>query len=275
MYKYRSLKELNLLDRFLFDEAVEDPEFLETVLEIILGREISLAELPQSEKEQRMHLLKKQIRLDVWAQDEEGTVYDTEVQKKDTHNLPKRTRYYHSLIDAKLLESGETDYNKLNDVYVIIIAPFDIIGMGRSRYTFRMRCDEVRERSLGDGAVTIFLNTQGAGDDIDEELKDMLRYFESSTDDIAEKSGSERIRMLQQRVNAIRRNEEIGVRYMLAWEEKVLDRKEAREEGREEGLAEGRQGSLAEVARAMKADGMPAETITKYTGLTAEQIEKL
>ncbi len=34
----KDLKELNLLDRFLFAEAMEDPENMRDVLEIIFGK---------------------------------------------------------------------------------------------------------------------------------------------------------------------------------------------------------------------------------------------
>ncbi len=43
------------------------------------------------------------------------------------------------------------------------------------------------------------------------------------------------------------------------------------EEGKAEGLAEGK----VEIAKAMKADNKPVEEISKYTGLSAEEIEKL
>ena len=53
----------------------------------------------------------------------------------------------------------------------------------------------------------------------------------------------------------------------------------ARDEGREAGLAEGetkgRAEGKAEVARKMMAAGMPAEQISEFTGLTAEQLEAL
>ena len=52
----KTLKDLNLLDRFLFAEAADDPEFMELVLEIILGKEIVLKHLPQTEKENRAAL---------------------------------------------------------------------------------------------------------------------------------------------------------------------------------------------------------------------------
>ena len=89
----RQLAELNLLDRFLFNEAMEDPENMKTVLDIIFEQDISLKSAPQSEKEVRTLPDNRQVRLDVYAWDEEENVYDTEAQKEDTKNLPKRSRF--------------------------------------------------------------------------------------------------------------------------------------------------------------------------------------
>ena len=49
----------------------------------------------------------------------------------------------------------------------------------------------------------------------------------------------------------------------------------AKREGKEEGREEGREENKREIAFNMKADGMAVELIEKYTGLTAEEIEKL
>ena len=50
-------------------------------------------------------------------------------------------------------------------------------------------------------------------------------------------------------------------------------------EGKEDGLAEGMEKGLSqrnlEIARSMKADKLPIETIIKYTGLSADEIEAL
>ena len=40
------LKDLTLLDRFLFSETIEDPRNLQIILEIILGKEVLLKYLP-------------------------------------------------------------------------------------------------------------------------------------------------------------------------------------------------------------------------------------
>jgi predicted transposase/invertase (TIGR01784 family) len=46
-------------------------------------------------------------------------------------------------------------------------------------------------------------------------------------------------------------------------------------QGLEQGMAQGIAQANCENARRMKADGMPAELIAKYTGLTIEAIESL
>ena len=53
MNQRKSLKELNLLDKFLFDEAMDDPENVKTMLDIILNKKTNLKHPPQTEKEQR------------------------------------------------------------------------------------------------------------------------------------------------------------------------------------------------------------------------------
>ena len=130
---HKALKDLNLLDRFLFAEAMEDSVIMQMILEIILGRDILLKYPSQAEKEKRSSPLFRFIRMDVWAMDTEETIYDAEVQREDTKNLPRRSRLYQGMIDTKLLEPGEVDFDRMNDVYTIMIAPFDLFGKGRYR----------------------------------------------------------------------------------------------------------------------------------------------
>lgn len=229
----KSLQDLTLLDRFLFSEAVEDADFLQNLLEIILGKEIILRGIPQSEKEQKHSPLQRYIRLDVWAEDKENKVYDTEVQKKDTKNLPKRSRYYQGVIDSRLLQPGDPDFNKLKDVYIIIIAPFDLFGKGRYQYTFGAYCDEDTSVKLKDGATRIFLNTHGKNqEEVSPELIELLNYMEHTNKNMELKSP--KVRKMKEHVEEIKGSGEIEVRYMQAWEERALDRMEAKEEARRE-----------------------------------------
>jgi len=231
----KTLQELTLFDRFLFDETMEKPENMQAMLEIILGKDIMLKYLPQTEKEQRTSSGFRFVKMDVWAQDEEGVVYDAEAQQRNTGNLPKRSRYYQSLIDCKLLQPGVDNFNELNSVVIIMFMPFDLFHEKRYRYTFSMRCEEVTGISLNDGAVRIFLNTHGEDDEnITPELKELL-YLIEHTNDRQKVFQSEKVRQIRDSVQMIQQNEEVGVRYMQAWEERLMYEREAREEGREEG----------------------------------------
>ena len=181
----KSLQDLTLLDRFLFAEVMEDTKTFENVLSIILGQDISIAGRPQTEHESRTSPLKRQVRLDVWAEDESDAVYNVEAQKENTKNLPHRSRFYQALIDSKLLLPGEVDFSNMKDCYSIIIAPFDLFGKGLYQYTFQMTCNETGQ-TLDDGAVRIFFNTHGKNpEDISPELSENLYYKSHNTENIS------------------------------------------------------------------------------------------
>ena len=92
-------------------------------------------------------------------------------------------------------------------------------------------------------------------------------------------SGYERIIRLNEIVASIKTSDEIGVKYMNAYEERMHDIQEAKEQGEEigrsEGEASGRAERELEMAKAMKVDNEPVEKIVKYTGLPKEKVELL
>ncbi|MDO4262074.1 MAG: hypothetical protein Q4C82_08345, partial [Eubacteriales bacterium] len=108
----KTLQELTLLDRFLFDETMDCPEAHEAALQIIFNNDnLKLLTPSQTEKELRTMPWLRQIRLDVYALDTERTVYDTEVQQKRTQDLIRRSRYYQGMLDVSLLDPGTVDFN--------------------------------------------------------------------------------------------------------------------------------------------------------------------
>ena len=64
------------------------------------------------------------IRLDLYVQDSEGRIFNVEVQTSSKKNLPKRMRYYQSVIDVHLLAPG-VDYLSLRKSFVIFICNYD------------------------------------------------------------------------------------------------------------------------------------------------------
>ena len=265
----RSLQDLTLLDRFLFAEVMEDPKTFENILSIILGEDISIKGRPQSEHESRTSPLKRQVRLDVWAEDETDAVYNVEAQKENTKNLPHRSRFYQALIDSKLLDPGEVDFSNMKDCYSIIIAPFDLFGRGLYQYTFQMTCAETGQ-PLEDGATRIFLNTHGKNsEDISPELKELLYYMEHTTEEIS--CSTSRLQQIKNHVNIVKSSEEIGVKYMQEWEEKILEKRKARAEGLAEGRAEGRtEGQTITLIQQMKKKIQKSKTLIQI----ADELEE-
>lgn len=237
----RTLKDLNLMDKFLFDEAMEDKDNMKTLLDIVLGQDTHLKYPPQTEKEFRNSKENRQIRLDVYAIDEDYVVYDTEPQKQNTKNLPKRSRLYQGLIDSNLLPPGSIDFNALNTVIIIMIMPFDLFGYELYQYTFRMKCEEISELELEDGATRIFLNSHGKHPEfVNPELIELLEYMEKSTDTVAKKCESKRIHQIHERITKLKSSKEMEIKYMQKWEEKEIERQEAYAEGERVGEKRGR-----------------------------------
>ncbi|MBD5549448.1 MAG: Rpn family recombination-promoting nuclease/putative transposase [Lachnospiraceae bacterium] len=230
-YFMTGLSKLNLNDRFLFDETMEDKESYQAVVSILLENEVELLEKPETEKELRISPQLREVRLDVVSMDVEKKIYYTEMQKKNTGNLKRRSRYYQAQLDVSLLEPGTADFNKLNDSCFIMIAPFDIFGKNLYRYTFEGTCRECPELSLGDGAVRIFINTKGGNrEEFSQEFLDFMDYINTSTDEVADRTDSAKIKMIHEKVKRIKVSEKMGVKYMQKWEEIAY----AREEGRSE-----------------------------------------
>ena len=71
------LDKLNLMDKFLFDEVMEDAECYQAVIRILLENEIEILERPETEKEFRVSPQLRQIRLDVIGMDKEKKIYYT------------------------------------------------------------------------------------------------------------------------------------------------------------------------------------------------------
>ena len=237
----RTLKDLHLMDKSLFDEAMEDKDNMKTLLDIVLGQDTHLKYPPQTEKEFRNSKENRQIRLDVYAIDEDDVVYDTEPQKQNTKNLPKRSRLYQGLIDSNLLPPGSIDFNALNTVIIIMIMPFDLFGYELYQYTFRMKCEEISELELEDGATRIFLNSHGKHPEfVNPELIELLEYMEKSTDTVAKKCESKRIHQMHERITKLKSSKEMEIKYMQKWEEKEIERQEAYAEGERVGEKRGR-----------------------------------
>ena len=173
----KALETLTIADDFMFGAVMRNPRLCKPLLELVLGVRIRKIEYPELQKTIHKRYGSKSIRLDVYVEDDAGTVYDVEIQTTSKKHLPKRIRYYQGMIDINVLEKGE-DYEALKKSFVIFICTYDPFGRGRYVYTFENRCTEDLSLPLGDEATKIILNTKGTVGEISDELKDLLRFVD-------------------------------------------------------------------------------------------------
>ena len=139
MYKMiKSFDEIGIQDDFMFGTVMRKPELCKPFLEIVLGISISRIEYPEIQKNIDVTLKAKSVRLDVYVNDEKGTVYNVEMQTSRKRNLPKRSRYYQGIIDLDLIRKGQ-DYDELPVGIVIFVCTFDMFGLGLPVYRFENR----------------------------------------------------------------------------------------------------------------------------------------
>ena len=197
--------------------------------------------------------------------------------KKSLQDLTLLDRFLFAEVmeDPKTFENilsiilGEVDFSNMKDCYSIIIAPFDLFGKELYQYTFQMTCAETGQ-PLEDGATRIFLNTHGKNPkDISPELKELLYYMEHTTEEIS--CSTSRLQEIKNHVNIVKSSEEIGVKYMQEWEEKILEKRKARAEGLAEGRAEGRaEGQTITLIQQMKKKIQKSKTLIQI----ADELEE-
>ncbi len=227
--RQRSWEELGISNDFLFGKVMQNPELCKELLQRILpDLDIDHIEYPELQKSIEQDRDAHGIRLDVYVKDDKETVYDIEMQVSNTKELPKRSRYYQSMIDLQLIDKKQY-YKRLNRSYIIFICPFDLYDKGRHIYTFENICKEDNSVSMGDEAVKIFLNTEGTLDDVSKELMAFLDYVAGRKPDDTEDSY---VKKLEEAVKEAKRNREWRHEYMTL----LMRDQENVEKGREQGI---------------------------------------
>ena len=208
----------------MFAAVMENTEFLRPLLEFILGVKIKKIEFTEPQKTEKKGYQSKGVRLDLYVVDENGNIYNVEVQTTNERHLPKRMRYYQSIIDISILNPGDS-YNELRKSFVIFICNYDPFERGRYIYTFENICKEEPDLTFGDETTKVIVNTHGTKGEISAELKEIIMYLKD------EEITGNYSQALDDAVNAVKGSEERRREYMML----NMRDNEIREEGREEG----------------------------------------
>ena len=281
-------RDIPLENDAMFSTVMQYEDACRGLIETIFGgrrvRRLHYKDLPPtSQKSIIFDPANKSIRLDVFFEDGD-TVYDIEMQKVDTGNLPLRVRMYSSMMDANMLDKG-LEYERLKDSYVIFICMFDLFEKGRTKYTFRSMCEEDGDLPLGDGRCIMFLNTKGSVGDLSNDMDAFFEYLNGGVASIGtgKDSGSEFFEMVDNYVLDINGDEDWRQGYM-KYELNLIEKyKEGMASGEARGISigEARGVSIGEanernrMVKEMNANGIPVSVIAKCASLDIKEVQRV
>ena len=225
-------EKLTIWNKFMFGKVTQNSMIAQKMADLLTP--VKIGAVTEAEREKFLHhrSSSKYVKLDMYLEDENGRVVDTEMQNKSNNKmvqkeLPLRIRYYQGMIDQEILSSG-TDYIFLKETYIIFICTYDPFGKGKYVYHFHMTCDEDDSIQLYDKMNWIFYNTTADLSEAPEGIKKFLSYVEN------EHAEDEFTRLLDKEVKNARLNEEWRSEYLKTY----VNDMDMKREGYLEGEAE-------------------------------------
>ena len=106
---------------------------------------------------------------------------------------------------------------------------------------------------------------------VSQELIELLKYMEHSTDEVSEQCKSERIQKMRRRVCRIKASEKTEVKYMQSWEERIM----IKQEGIAEGRIEGKKALLKSLIEKKMAKKYSAEQISAMLEVDVPEVENI
>ena len=221
---FKSIEDLDFTDGYLFGTVMLNKEICKGVLEAILEIEITDIKFIELEKTVKNGYETKGVRFDVILKDDQGNVYNIEMQvsSKNKKYLGRRTRYYQIMIDSLMLKKGD-DYSKLKKSIIIFICPFKLFDKKRQVYTFNTYCKEDKNYQLNDETTKIFISTKNKKDKkLNVDLEALINFINGKETDNA------LVKKIENEMEEIKNREEWRVEYMLA----VLNNNDSIREGK-------------------------------------------
>ena len=283
MNRFEKYENISFTNNFAFCKVMQNEEICREVIETLLHIKVGRLEYKSFEKDLKLEIDKRGIRLDVYIADS-NRVFDLEMQTTNQKNLGCRMRYYQSLIDAELLDKG-ANFNDLKESNIIFFCTFDPFRKGLPQYTFCNSCEELPDLKLDDKCRKIAYNVNAFEKVDDEKIRKLLEFISTG------KSETPLTNKICKELKRVQGNEEWRAEYM-TWEMLKQDTYDsgfsAGEEygfslGRNEGIAIGEERGISlgehkkavETAKVLKSAGVSINLIIDSTGLSIEEIEKL
>ena len=173
-HRVAEARKFNLLSNVFMSVALNDRAACQHVLRILTG----IQDLVVKEIRVQYRISKIQSHdaiLDVLAEDGLGKLYNLEIQRSDTIDHARRTRFYGAMIDSEYLQKGKT-YAELPDVYLIYISETDLWEANHTAYPVRKHFENTAV-PYEDGQRILYVNA--AVDDGSPTAK-LMQYFKTA-----------------------------------------------------------------------------------------------
>ena len=271
IYRIKPVEELRFTDDFMFCRVMKNPDLCKGVIERLLGIKVERIEYPELQKEIRPYYSAHGVRMDVYVKDSDR-IFDIEMQTTIPEDLPRRMRYYQSMIDIDSLIAG-SEYEALKESYVIFLCTKDPFGLGLPVYTFSTVCREKNDFTLNDGINKLFFNASAFASEKNLEIKGFLGYLCSGrpSDYLTED--------IDRRVERLKINEIFRSDYMMdalpLYDARQAGLKEGMALGEAKGLLAGERNAKFETAKNFLKKNISAEIIAECTGLSLEEVKRL
>ena len=243
-------KGFNLLSNVFMSVALNDIPACQHVIRVITGMQELIV------KEVRLqHRISKitahDAILDILAEDSCGRLVNLEIQRKDTIDHARRTRFYAAMIDSECLGKGK-EYYQMPDVHIIYISETDLWSAGKTLYKVEKKFQET-EISYDDGIYVTYVNAEV---DDGSDVAKLMEYFKTADpEDMSQGDLSARIRFLK--------CEEGGYSEMCEVSERIYKEGmiEGKKEGKKEGIIEGKKETALNMKKKGYSDAIIADIL--------------
>ena len=147
------------------------PQTAEYILRLILDKPGLRVISVETQSDERS-LIGRSLCLDILVEDENGKLYDIEVQRSDAGAVPERARYHSAVLDSARLKKSQR-FTDLPETCVIFITEGDPLGAGE-KICHIERVILEKKRLFNDREHIIYLSMKYADD---TPLGDMLHDF--------------------------------------------------------------------------------------------------
>lgn len=264
MYRQR-IRQLRLLDDVFMSKCFEDIPCVQLVLRILLDK--NDLEVQRVETQYPLQNIQgRSVRLDVYAVDSTGREYNIEIQRDDRGAGARRARLNSSLLDANVLDAGESA-DSLPETYVIFITEHDVLKGKRPLYHIERQITETGE-SFSDGSHILYANAEIRDDTPVGRL--MADFACADPDQMHYETLAQRTRYFKETEKGAEKMSSVVDKWREEWQA------EARLEGRKEGRIEGRlEERNAFIQRMLNKGTLPLEEIAELSGLPLADVKAL